>query len=97
VIEVVLLPKARRDLSEATKYLERRQVGLGERLASEVESALERLAENPSIGPEVSPGVRRLLVNTFPYSVIYRIQPARVLVLAVEHQRRNPRHWQDRL
>lgn len=95
--EVVLLPKARRDLSEATKYLERRRAGVGERLAAEVQSALERLAENAYVGPEVNPGVRRLLVHGFPYSVIYRIHATQVLVLAIEHQRRQPHHWQDRL
>jgi plasmid stabilization system protein ParE len=97
VSEVVLLPKAREDLSKAARYLEVEKPGLGRRLTDEVQNALERLSTNPNVGAEVRPGVRKLLVRRFPYSLIYRITPEYVLVLAVMHHRRHPRRWQDRL
>jgi plasmid stabilization system protein ParE len=65
-------------------------------LAGEVEHALGRLAENPHVGPEIGGGVRKLGTQRFPYNLIYRGEPARVLVFAVAHQRRRPRYWRDR-
>ncbi len=50
MIEVVLLPEAEEDLSDAATFLERRVPGLGDRLTAEVEYALGRLAENPYVG-----------------------------------------------
>jgi plasmid stabilization system protein ParE len=97
VSEVVLLPKARNDLAKAARYLELEKTGLGGRLTDEVQDALERLSANPNVGAEVAPGVRKLLVRRFPYSLIYRIIPEYVLVLAVVHHRRHPRRWQGRL
>lgn len=40
--------------------------------------------------------VRKALVRPFPYSVIYRIQGGRVVVLAVFHNKRDPKIWQSR-
>ena len=94
--EVVLLPEAEEDLSEAAAFLERRVPGLGDRLVAEVESALGRLAENPYVGPLLSPDVRKLRVRRFPYNLIYRILPAHVLVLAVAHHRRRRNYWRNR-
>ncbi len=95
--DVVLLPKARNDLSKAARYLELEKLGLGNRLTDEIQDALGRLSLNPQVGAEVAPGVRKLVVRRFPYSLLYRITPEYVLVLAVVHQRRHPRRWQDRL
>jgi plasmid stabilization system protein ParE len=35
-------------------------------------------------------------VRRFPYSVFYRVEADRIVVLAVFHGRRNPRIWQAR-
>jgi toxin ParE1/3/4 len=96
VTEVVLLPEAEEDLSEAAAFLERRVPGLGDRLVTEVEHALGRLAENPYVGPCLIEDVRKLRVRRFPYNLIYRILPAHVLVLAVAHHRRRRKYWRGR-
>ncbi len=65
-----------------------------------VKPALVRIQvveSSPQAGREVRPGVRKLVTRRFPYSVIYRVIPGYVLVLAVVHHRRHPRRWHDRL
>ena len=36
------------------------------------------------------------LLRRYPYSMIYRVEPASVLVVAVAHARRLPNWWQGR-
>jgi plasmid stabilization system protein ParE len=96
VTEVVLAPEAEEDLAEAAAFLERRVPGLGERLTVAVEDCLLRLSENPHIGTEIERGVRKLIVRGFRYNLIYRIEPAHVLLLAVAHHSRRPTYWRHR-
>ncbi|MFH1467396.1 MAG: type II toxin-antitoxin system RelE/ParE family toxin [Pseudomonadota bacterium] len=81
-------------------YDERRE-GLGSRFLDEVESATVRIDEqaesgSPWLFPGVPPGVRRAQVRGFPYRVVYVIR-ARVVVVAIAHERRRPDYWEDRL
>jgi plasmid stabilization system protein ParE len=41
--------------------------------------------------------VRKAGVKRFPYSIYYRDEPTRIVVLAVFHGRRDPRVWQARI
>jgi toxin ParE1/3/4 len=93
VTDVVLLRAAQADVRRAARFYERQAANLGVEFAVEVEHAFSRLAEHPEIGSVLSRGARRLLVRRFPYLVIYRALPDRVLVLAVGHQRRHPDFW----
>ncbi|NJL41758.1 MAG: type II toxin-antitoxin system RelE/ParE family toxin [Leptolyngbyaceae cyanobacterium SM1_4_3] len=40
--------------------------------------------------------VRRAVVRKFPYLILYKVEPNRVVVLAVFHSKRDPKTWQDR-
>jgi plasmid stabilization system protein ParE len=40
--------------------------------------------------------MRRALVRRFPYAIYFRAAPDEIVVLAVIHGRRHPRHWQSR-
>lgn len=81
---------------EASGYYDRETPGLGEEFENEVEHGLARLAENPYVGPEVPLKVRQLVLDQFPYSIIYRIFPDHVEVLAFAHHRRRFGYWRKR-
>lgn len=56
------------------------------------------LAQEPLRGPEVEPGIRRLLFRErFPYSIMYVVRERRVVIVAVMHQHREPGYWKERL
>jgi hypothetical protein len=39
---------------------------------------------------------RRILLDRFPYSVIYRASADEILIIAVAHLRRRPGYWRHR-
>ena len=58
----------------------------------------ERLVKtSPQIAPEIEPDLRRVLLNRFPYSLIYGIDEDAIVIIAVAHQHREPRYWAERL
>jgi plasmid stabilization system protein ParE len=88
-------------MAEAAAWYDERVRGLGERFLLEVESAFRRIDEGPLMGPpwlhrRAPPGVRRMFVRSFPYSVVYVVEP-RLVVVAIAHGRRRPGYWRQRL
>lgn len=94
---VALLRAAQADIRTGARFYQGQAPGLGAEFVAEVQRSLDRLREYPEIGAPLRRGARRLLVRRFPYLVIYRVEPTRVLVLAVGHQRRHPDFWLERL
>jgi hypothetical protein len=41
--------------------------------------------------------LERVVMRRFPYSIFYLVEGDAVIVLAVEHQARDPEHWKQRL
>jgi len=60
------------------------------------DSTASLILAHPKLGKPVSSRVRALPISRFPYSVIYRITPEAIIVLAVAHQRRRPAYWAQR-
>jgi len=88
-------PEAERELHAAIDYYEQRDRGLGYAFAVEVHRAILRMREMPATWPEIAPDIRRVLVNRFPFGVIYAADGQDLHVLAVMHLRRDPGYWQD--
>ena len=47
--------------------------------------------------PLVYKQLRRANVRRFPYGVFYQIKDKSIIVVAILHARRAPRHWKSRL
>jgi toxin ParE1/3/4 len=63
----------------------------------ELRNVLSQIPEHPERFPVVRPGVRRAMLRTFPYKVIFRPADNIVEVVAVAHVRRRPDYWLARL
>jgi len=73
-------------------YLER-----SERAAAAFESEIERaVGEAPTTYPVIEGALHRYLLDRFPYALLYTVQLARILVVAVAHQHRRPGYWKHR-
>jgi len=99
VLEV--LDAASLELAEAGDWYEGRVAGLGDRFLDEVQGAVAFVAENPLLGSPwllkgIPPGVRHVPLSTFPYSVVYVLEP-RLVVVAVAAAAQEPTYWIDRL
>jgi len=89
--QIVLAPRARRDLAKLYDYLEERA---GPRLAQSyidrLDALFDLLADFPGIGaprPELGPTIRS--TGLWPYVVLYQVRDTSVHILRVVHGRRN--------
>jgi len=95
-LPVVLRHHAAEELLAACDYLEAQREGLSIRLIGEVRRVIDRISTHPELHGIVLKDIRRAAVRRFPYSVFYRVTPARIDVLAVFHDSRDPSEWQRR-
>ena len=94
VRKVTLHPAADAELVEAVRYYEEEEEGLGERFEAEVMRCVRLIQRAPEAAPVVRPmGLRRKVLQRFPYSLIYAVEPDRIRIVAIAHQRRRPDYW----
>src|SRR5262245_58401440 len=87
---------ARADIEEAAVWYDARRAELGAQFLSEVDRCVVRLADHPERFPIVHRDIRRIALQRFPYSIYFRVEVRRIVVLAVFHGRRDPRSWMTR-
>ncbi len=93
---------AEEELRDAIRWYEQESVGLGDRLWSEIQAAIDLISGHPAIGETVSGlrargAIRRLPLRHFPFLVVYREHPDHVEIVAIAHTSRKPIYWRDRL
>ena len=95
-LPIVLRRQARVEFDAGLDWYERQKSGLGDEFAGRVQDVFDRISAMPEMHAVVRLDIRKALVQQFPYSVFYRIRANRVVVLAVFHNKRDPRIWQSR-
>ena len=93
---VKLLTEAEIELSEACKWYEDKQSGLGRRFLNEVDGYLVSIGKNPWKYPvRFSEKYRFATLNIFPYFIVFRIEDNAELVYVVSifHTSRNPQSF----
>jgi plasmid stabilization system protein ParE len=96
-MRVKFISHARVEILEATAHYQDRSSELADRFLADLANATSLLLQFPGIGSPIEADVRRLLLRTFPYQLIYRVDGEEVRVFAVAHVKRRPGYWQDRL
>ena len=89
-------PEADAEFIAAARYYESQAQNLGLDFISAVETTYQRLVTFPESGRPFGPRLRRILVPGFPYALVYRPEPDRILIVAVAHVRRRPGYWRAR-
>lgn len=89
---------ARAELDRAFAWYEERNPEAAARFMTEVRNKAKLIVEAPDRWPVIRGRTRRLSLEEFPFSLVYRHRPAQALVLivAVAHQRRRPDYWRGR-
>lgn len=100
-MKVRILAEADREVDEAREFLTDRSSGLGARFLDELAETLDQLSASPESFPKLETlgnewAYRRARLKTFPYFLVFEVQPAEVVVVAVVHARRAPNYWLDR-
>jgi plasmid stabilization system protein ParE len=97
VKNVVVLPAAIDDITEARDWYEARRAGLGDEFRQHVERCIDTIQRNPELFARVHKHYRRALVRRFPYAVFYESVDDVVVVYTVIHCSRDTETWQRRL
>ena len=66
------------------------------RFADEIQFAIERIAEHPDRWPSGPENTRKLVLQHFPFSVVYRELTDMILIVAIAHGKRRSSYWKDR-
>ena len=96
-MEVLLLPQVLDELHDATQFYDNQNPEAAAAFIVETDRVFELLAENPYLGTPTRRGARRCTMDRFPYKIFYRVEPERIVVVAVAHHRRRPWYWLKRL
>ncbi|HJQ56445.1 MAG TPA: type II toxin-antitoxin system RelE/ParE family toxin [Vineibacter sp.] len=89
------LPAAERNVEDQVAYIAARNPKAALAMGDKIEAAVARLADHPHMGrPGRLRGTRELVVTGTPYVVVYRVEPAAVVILRVLH---GAQRWPPRL
>jgi toxin ParE1/3/4 len=81
---------------EASECYETKRVGLALEFIAEIERCVSLASQHPQQFAVVREEIRRVVAQRFPYSVYFRTEKHRIVVLAVFHSSRDPAIWQAR-
>ena len=87
---------AQDEFEDAALFYEGRSSNLGMAFVDSVSSAITIIRQYPEIGTPHDSGTRRFGIDTFPYSVVYRLDQEVVRVIAVAAHARRPGYWKRR-
>jgi len=93
---VRFLEEAQDELLGQISYCEEHQKGLGDRFRESVEAATALASAHPKLGSPWKLCTRRVFPKGSPFSVVYRIEAAELIVFAVAHFKRRPTCWRSR-
>lgn len=95
-MQVTFQPAAQREILDSVAYYEQKDDGLGAKFLHEIDVTLNLISTYPESGTLINTYARRVLLNGFPYGIVYRIYENQIVILAVVHLRRKPNYWVKR-
>jgi plasmid stabilization system protein ParE len=90
-------PQAWQEVEAADDWYRQRNPEASVRFLSALYDGLENIARWPNRWLRYQLGTRRFILYRFPFSIIYRVEPTELSVVAVSHHKRKPGYWKGRL
>src|SRR6266478_10096027 len=75
------LAPAEEEMTAASVFYDAASNGLGSDFLDDVQHAIDRLCEYPLVGETVALGLRRMLLQRFPFSVVYAVETDHKLMI----------------
>lgn len=86
---VVVRAAAQAEAATAFLWYEQRNIGLGDRFADSLKASLDQLTRNSNLQVQKK-HFRYVLLEKFPYRVVFVIEGAKVYVYQIRHTSRMP-------
>jgi plasmid stabilization system protein ParE len=93
---VEFLDGARLDFDDSFAWYAERSVGAAIGFASAVDEAIDKVTAEPSRFPSTHGGCRYCSLNRYPFRIVFRDEPDRLVVVALAHAKRSPGYWRGR-
>lgn len=91
------LGAARIDFDESFDWYAERSVGAAIGFASAVDDALDSILTDPGRFPSTFGGCGYKALKRYPFRIVFRDEPDRLVVVAIVHAKRKPGFWHSRL
>jgi len=89
--------EASQEVREAYLWYAERDQKTARLFAGEINIAIEKIRRSPKRWPRYDGSVRRYVLHSFPFQIVYYLDGANtVIVLAVAHTRKRPGYWTHR-
>ena len=95
-MKVEFLEPAHIEYQEAIDFYNLQSERLGDKFIIEIDRTISIIKNYPESFTEYTRHTRKVVVNIFPYNVIYAIHKNYIEILAIAHQHRKPNYWLDR-
>ena len=95
--ELEYLEEALEEAEAAVRWYVERSLTAAAAFSEELDAAESAIAQFPEAWPRFDHGTHRYLLRRFPFSIVYRVEPRRILIVAVAHGRRRPGYWRSRV
>lgn len=83
--------RAREDVRLNFLWYEAQRRGLGFEFLDSVEHSIQLIMENPAMYPVRYANYRGCVIRRFPFSVLYKVEDAEIVLYAVFDNRQDPR------
>jgi plasmid stabilization system protein ParE len=95
--EVRFHPDTGAEYEAAFEWYFLRSEYVASKFAEEMNRAIAMISETPKRWPAANHGMRKILLQRFPYAIFYRETHSGVQAVAVAHGHRKPGYWNKRL
>jgi plasmid stabilization system protein ParE len=96
-VKAIFHPEADEEFQHSIEVYQAESPELGLRFYGAVMVAAAKIEAHPQAWPRLRGGVRKCLVEAFPYKLLYAIEADCIHVVAVMHAKRNPDYWVERM
>jgi toxin ParE1/3/4 len=90
-------PAALAEAEAAARWYAERNPAAAKAFTVELDAGVAAMEREPHVFPVHEHGTRRVLLRRFPFSVVYRFDDKRILIVAFAHNSRRPEYWAARL
>jgi addiction module RelE/StbE family toxin len=78
--------RAKNHLKNIAEFIAQENPSASLKVSEYLTSSVDELIDFPHTGKPWQRESRKLVLSKYPYSIIYRVTPAKVIILAVAHQ-----------
>jgi len=97
MLDVEVLPPAEDDFEQSYVWYRNQSPDTAIRFRTVIREAIDKLRDDPKLGMRLDEIYRFYRIKkSFPFYLVYRTDPTKIVVVAIAHNRRQPGYWRGR-